>query len=80
MSLSELRAKDVVNTLDGKRLGKVMDLEFDPCTGCVEALVVPGEFKVSHALRGEKCGGKHFKSQANTPRVQITEARKSNLP
>ena len=56
MSLSELRAKDVVNTLDGKRLGKVMDLEFDPCSGCVEALVVPGEFKVSHALRGEKCG------------------------
>ena len=56
MSLSELRAKDVVNTLDGKRLGKVMDLEFDPCTGRVEAIVVPGEFKVSHALRGEKCG------------------------
>lgn len=56
MSLSELRAKDVVNTLDGKRLGKVMDLEFDPCTGQVEAIVVPGEFKMSHALRGEKCG------------------------
>ena len=56
MSLSELRAKDVVNTLDGKRLGKVMDLEFDPCSGRVEAIVVPGEFKVSHALRGEKCG------------------------
>ncbi|MBE5784141.1 MAG: YlmC/YmxH family sporulation protein [Clostridiales bacterium] len=56
MSLSELRAKEVVNTLDGKRLGKVMDLEFDPHSGCVEALVVPGEFKVSHAIRGEKCG------------------------
>ena len=33
MSLSELRTKDVVNTLDGKRLGKVMDLEFDARDG-----------------------------------------------
>ena len=56
MSLSELRTKDVVNTLDGKRLGKVMDIEFDAHTGQVEALVVPGEFKVGNMLRGEKCG------------------------
>lgn len=56
MSLSELRAKDVVNTLDGKRLGKVMDIEFDPMNGRVEALVVPGEWKVGQFLRGEKCG------------------------
>ena len=56
MSLSELRVKDVVNTLDGKRLGKVMDIEFDPLNGRVEALVVPGEFKVGHLIRGEKCG------------------------
>ena len=56
MSLSELRTKDVVNTLDGKRLGKVMDIEFNACTGQVEALVVPGEFKVGNMLRGEKCG------------------------
>lgn len=56
MSLSELRTKDVVSTLDGKRLGKVMDIEFDPHTGCVEAIVVPGEFKVSSVLKGEKCG------------------------
>ena len=56
MSLSELRTKDVVNTLDGKRLGKVMDIEFDEGTGQVEALVVPGEFKMTSVLRGEKCG------------------------
>ena len=56
MSLSELKSRDVVNTLDGKRLGKVMDLEFDERTGQVEALVVPGEFKVGSLLRGEKCG------------------------
>ena len=56
MSLSELRTKDVVNTLDGKRLGKVMDIEFDAGAGTVEALVVPGEFKVSSMIKGEKCG------------------------
>lgn len=56
MSLSELRTKDVVNTLNGKRLGKVMDIEFDERMGQVEALVVPGEFKVGSMLRGEKCG------------------------
>ncbi|MBO4925687.1 MAG: YlmC/YmxH family sporulation protein [Clostridia bacterium] len=56
MSLSELRTKDVVNTLDGKRLGKVMDIEFDPRDGRVEAIVVPGEFRVGSLIRGEKCG------------------------
>jgi len=56
MSLSELRTKDVINTLDGRRLGKVMDIEFDACSGCVEALVVPGEFKMTNVFKGEKCG------------------------
>ncbi len=56
MSLSELRTKDVVNTLDGKRLGKVMDIEFDPYSGQVEALVVPGEFRLADAIKGEKTG------------------------
>ncbi len=56
MSLSELRTKDVVNTLNGKRLGKVMDIEFSDHTGQVEALVIPGEFSVGNMLRGEKCG------------------------
>lgn len=56
MSLSELRTKDVINILDGRRLGKVIDIEFRPQDGCVEALVVPGETKVSNLLRGERCG------------------------
>ena len=56
LSLSELRTKDVVNTLDGKRLGKVMDIEFDAREGRVEAIVVPGEWKVGQMIRGEKCG------------------------
>ncbi len=56
LTLSELRTKDVVNAVDGRRMGKVMDIEFDDRDGRVEALVVPGEFKVGHLIRGEKCG------------------------
>ena len=56
MSLSELREKDVVNVDTGKKLGKVMDIEFDACSGTVEAIVVPGEFKALQMIKGEKCG------------------------
>ena len=59
MSLSELRTKDVISTQTGRNLGKVMDIEFDPCTGCVEALVVPGEFS-SPAFCGAKKTGSSF--------------------
>lgn len=56
MSLSELRAKDVVNVDTGKKLGKVMDIEFSACDGCVQAIVVPGDFKWSALFKGEKNG------------------------
>ena len=54
MSLSELKEKDVVNIENGMRVGKVMDIEFDATTGCVEALVVPGGFDFLALLRGER--------------------------
>lgn len=56
MSLSELRTKDVVNVCDGKRLGKVMDVEFNVETGRLEAIVVPGQFDFIAMVRGEKKG------------------------
>ncbi len=56
MTLIELRQKTVVNTRDGKSLGKVMDIEFCMMDGRVTAIVVPGGFHVSHLLRGEKAG------------------------
>lgn len=56
MSLTELRAKDVVNIDTGKKLGKVMDIEFSACDGCVQAIVVPGDFRLSGLFRGEKSG------------------------
>ena len=33
-----------------------MDIEFDARDGRVEAIVVPGEWKVGSLIRGEKCG------------------------
>ena len=56
VSLSELRTKDVVNTRDGRRLGKVMDIEFSACDDCVQAIVVPGDFKIGGLFKGEKSG------------------------
>ena len=53
MTLSELKSKDVVNTLDGRCIGKPMDLEFDPMDGRVTAMVVPGEFSLWDMLRGK---------------------------
>lgn len=60
MTLSDLRQKDVINTRDGRSLGRVMDLEFCLCDGRVTAIVVPGSshafslFRVGHMLRGEQ--------------------------
>lgn len=59
MTLAELRQKDVINTRDGRSLGRVMDIEFCLCDGRVTAIIVPGGprtfslFRVSHMLRGE---------------------------
>ena len=56
MSLSELRQKEVINTRDGRSLGRVLDIEFCICDGRVTAIVVPGEFCFSAMLRGERAG------------------------
>ena len=56
MTLSELRTKEVIDVRDGKRLGRVMDLEFCPSDSRVTALVVPAETSFLQTLRGEKCG------------------------
>ena len=56
MTLSELRTKEVIDVQDGRRLGRVMDIEFCPSDACVTALVVPAETSFLQSLRGEKCG------------------------
>lgn len=56
MTLSELRTKEVIDVHDGKRLGKVMDLEFCTADSRITALVVPADTSFIQSLRGEKCG------------------------
>lgn len=40
--ISELRERDVINLYDGKRLGSICDIDVDPMTGRIQAVVVPG--------------------------------------
>lgn len=42
LKTSELRARDVINIVDGRRLGWIGDVEIDVETGCIRAIVVPG--------------------------------------
>ena len=39
MRICELKQKEVINCCDCKMIGSVEDLEFDICTGCIEALI-----------------------------------------
>lgn len=52
---SELREREVINVLDGKKLGYTSDLEIDPATGKITALVLPapGRFRWLLGKTGE---------------------------
>lgn len=39
---SDLRLREVINTLDGRRLGVISDVEFDLENGRIKSIVVPG--------------------------------------
>ncbi|WP_438351610.1 YlmC/YmxH family sporulation protein [Paenibacillus sp. FA6] len=41
MKISDFQTKDVINIIDGKRLGQISDLELDLRQGRIEAIVVP---------------------------------------
>lgn len=45
MKISEFQTKDVVNILDGRRLGQITDLEINLNLGVIDAIVVPGQGK-----------------------------------
>lgn len=42
-SFLELRCKEVVNIVDGRKLGHIVDVVFNLESGCLLGLVVPGE-------------------------------------
>lgn len=41
MKISDFQTKDVVNIVDGKKLGQISDLELDLRQGRIESIVVP---------------------------------------
>ena len=54
MRMSELKRREVINVCDCKRLGFVGDLDIDPCTGRILAIIVPGPGCVCGFLGREK--------------------------
>ena len=54
MRMCELKRREGINVCDCKRLGVVGDIEFDPCTGQIKALIVPGPGCVCGFLGREK--------------------------
>lgn len=49
ITFCELREKEVINTVDGRKLGRVIDLVMT-CNGNVLGLVVPGEKKALRSI------------------------------
>ncbi|HQA06517.1 MAG TPA: YlmC/YmxH family sporulation protein [Syntrophomonadaceae bacterium] len=45
IKISDLRTRDVINILDGKKLGNIIDIDLDLDNGKVLALVLPGRVK-----------------------------------
>jgi YlmC/YmxH family sporulation protein len=42
VKVSDLRNRDVINVVDGKRLGVICDLDLDLENGRINAIIVPG--------------------------------------
>lgn len=49
--ISDLREREIVNVLDGKRLGPIKDIDVDIETGRITALILPGPGKILRFLR-----------------------------
>lgn len=46
MRIGDMKHKEIINTLDGSRLGYICDLEIDWSNGTIKKLIVPGPGKV----------------------------------
>lgn len=46
ISFTDLKEKEVVNIVDGKKLGRIVDVVFSISSGVVKGVVVPGEKKI----------------------------------
>jgi YlmC/YmxH family sporulation protein len=45
MKITDFQSKDVINIVDGKKLGQISDLELDPKLGGIASIIVPGTSK-----------------------------------
>jgi YlmC/YmxH family sporulation protein len=54
MLFSDLKCREVINICTGERYGTVCDLAFDPCSGEVTAIVVPGAARLFGLLKGRE--------------------------
>ena len=54
MRMCELKAREVINICSGKRLGRIVDVEIDPCSGAVESVIIPGPGRICGFL-GTDC-------------------------
>lgn len=48
IKISDLRTRDVINIVDGKKLGNIIDIDLDVENGRVLGLVMPGHSKGFH--------------------------------
>ncbi|MFZ5898528.1 MAG: YlmC/YmxH family sporulation protein [Bacillota bacterium] len=46
VKISDLRMREVVNVLDGRRLGMIKDIDIDLETGRITALILPGSSRL----------------------------------
>jgi|GEM_PF-296025 len=44
--VSDLRHKDIINVIDGKRIGYIKDIELDLDDGTIKNIVLPGESRL----------------------------------
>ena len=51
-SFCDLRAKSVINVLDGKNLGRICDIVLEICTGQILGFVVPGSKNLINIFKG----------------------------
>ncbi len=45
LKISDFQSKDVINIVDGKKLGQISDLELDLRQGRIESIVVPNSIR-----------------------------------
>lgn len=52
MHLSDLQRKDIINIIDGKKIGKIIDVIIEKETGVIESIVVESNKSVRSLLSG----------------------------